>query len=462
MRKFAVLAFLALCVCVVSSKTPDDWKGRHIYQVITDRFAMPDGGDTHCDDLSKYCGGTWKGLTQNLDYLKGMGFDAIWISPVLLNTKDSYHGYSTLSLYKLNDVFGTEAEFQTLIDECHKRDIYVMVDIVPNHMAPVMFDYVTLDPFNKAEHFHDYCYIMDNDYAHNQWRVTNCRLLNLPDLNHENPFVVTKLIEYIKDFISKWNIDGLRLDATPHMPYWFLDEFQKAVGMYMIGEIFDARVDYVASYTKKIDAALNFPLYFKIGSSIGQSGPMTDLVDLIQTEQATFDNVDVLGNFIDNHDTTRFSTVTPDTWRLKNALVMSFFNRGIPVLYYGTEQQETGDKDPNNRQPLWQYGYKTDSVMYLYISKLITYRKKVSIWTQTMEYLQATKNVLSFKRGDTYFFVMNIKTAVDYTVSGVKVTADEKYCSIDDQTKCFTIGAAETSFKVQIPAGGEPMIYEKQ
>lgn len=61
------------------------WKERSIYQVLTDRFAVPGYGNSGppCDAfVGKYCGGTWSGIIEKLDYIQGMGFDAVWISPV--------------------------------------------------------------------------------------------------------------------------------------------------------------------------------------------------------------------------------------------------------------------------------------------------------------------------------------------------------------------------------------------
>ena len=56
------------------------WKQRSVYQVLTDRFARTDGSTNSCNNLSNYCGGTFQGLENQLDYIKGMGFDAIWFS----------------------------------------------------------------------------------------------------------------------------------------------------------------------------------------------------------------------------------------------------------------------------------------------------------------------------------------------------------------------------------------------
>lgn len=107
----------------------------------------------------KYCGGTWKGIQNHMKYIKDMGFDAIWISPVWKNLPNAFHGYSIVDLYNLNDNFGTPDDFKNMIKAAHDLQIYVMIDVVPNHMGSVMFDYQQINPFNKAEHYHDYCYI---------------------------------------------------------------------------------------------------------------------------------------------------------------------------------------------------------------------------------------------------------------------------------------------------------------
>eukprot|EP00122_Pirum_gemmata_P002431 Pgem_evm1s2188 len=64
-----------------------------------------------------------------------MGFDAIWISPVIKNTPNGYHGYWAEDIYSLNPYFGTEQDFVDFIKKCHDNDIHVMVDVVGNHMG---------------------------------------------------------------------------------------------------------------------------------------------------------------------------------------------------------------------------------------------------------------------------------------------------------------------------------------
>lgn len=104
---------------------------------------------------------------ENLDYIQGMGFSAVWISPVTLNLQgptaglSSYHGYWQQDLYALNYEFGDAADLKALSDALHEREMYLMIDIVVGNMAsassPSDIDYSIFNPFNSQESFHPYC-----------------------------------------------------------------------------------------------------------------------------------------------------------------------------------------------------------------------------------------------------------------------------------------------------------------
>lgn len=168
-----ITIFSLILVSLLNSIHPrskEEWKSRVIYQLLTDRFARTNGDTSPCD-LKSYCGGTFKGIINNLDYITGMGFNAIWISPIVENTDNSYHGYHMTNIYKINPKFGTEEELFELVDACHKKDVWVMVDIVANHIGPVGTNYQNIIPFNDPAHYHDYCRIEQDDFQHNQYKV---------------------------------------------------------------------------------------------------------------------------------------------------------------------------------------------------------------------------------------------------------------------------------------------------
>lgn len=134
---FASLSWFSLAIPYVLSASPEQWRHRSVYQVLTDRFARTDNSTTAACNVAdyEYCGGTWKGIEYNLDYIQDMGFDAVWISPVTKNTPAGYHGYYQTDLHKLNEHFGTEQDLKDLSSSLHRRGMYMMVDVVTNHFG---------------------------------------------------------------------------------------------------------------------------------------------------------------------------------------------------------------------------------------------------------------------------------------------------------------------------------------
>jgi glycosidase len=83
-------------------------------QVLTDRFYTGSDNPPQCN-LNNYCGGTWQGIADKLDYITSMGFDAIWISPIVENTPNGYHGYWAADLQQVNSNFCTQQDLLNLV-----------------------------------------------------------------------------------------------------------------------------------------------------------------------------------------------------------------------------------------------------------------------------------------------------------------------------------------------------------
>jgi alpha-amylase len=173
---FALVATLSLALTQTTlAASGSQWASRSIYQVLTDRFARTDGSTTFpCNTADRvYCGGTFKGIQNQLDYIQNMGFDAVWISPVTAQLRGktaygyAYHGYWQRDLYEINPQFGTSEDLRDLSDALHERGMYLMVDIVVNHngaRGPVKdIDYGVYNPFDAKKYYHPYCLIDFND-----------------------------------------------------------------------------------------------------------------------------------------------------------------------------------------------------------------------------------------------------------------------------------------------------------
>ncbi|KZT05149.1 glycoside hydrolase family 13 protein, partial [Laetiporus sulphureus 93-53] len=135
-------SLLVSCLLAAPSlaATADEWRSRSIYQLMTDRFATSDGSSPPCDVASrKYCGGTWKGIESRLDYIQHMGFDAVWISPIVANIEgetyygEAYPGYWPVDQNALNGHFGSASDLTSLSSALHSRGMYLMLDLTINH-----------------------------------------------------------------------------------------------------------------------------------------------------------------------------------------------------------------------------------------------------------------------------------------------------------------------------------------
>jgi alpha-amylase len=311
----------------------EDWKKRSVYQVLTDRFATTNGSTNACSDLSNYCGGTYQGIVNNLDYIQGLGFDAVWISPIVENLSGGYHGYWATNWENVNTNFGSKDDLKNFVEECHKRGIWVMVDVVANHVAPIGFDFSKIYPLNQSEHYHNNCDINWND----QNSVENCRLAGLPDLNQSNDYVRNYLKNWIKGIVSEFDFDGIRIDTIPEVPKDFWREYGESAGVFQMGECFNGDPAYVGPYSQYLTGLFNYPMYYTIKDVFGGQKSMYQIRDRYNEESPKFKDIDALGVFVDNHDNARFMHYYNNKQGLSSATVFSLTSRGIPFVYYGTE-----------------------------------------------------------------------------------------------------------------------------
>jgi alpha-amylase len=375
------LSFLLLSICrseenagVYAGRSAAEWKTRIIYQVLTDRFARSDKQNASCN-IRQYCGGTYKGIMNNLDYIQNLGMNAIWISPIVKNTEGSYHGYHATDFYALNTNFGTAAELKQFIAACKARDIWVMVDLVYNHVGPVGVDFSKISLFNKAEHYHDWCNVTD---WNNQWQVENCRLADLPDLKQENNWVTDELIKWSNWIIKEYSMDGIRVDTVKHIPIDFWKKLVNQSGsIYMLGEVFDGGVSYLSRYTSVMKGQLSYPMYYTLLNVYGRKQSCYQIRNRFDEYARAGIDVTVLGGFIDNHDVKRWLNSNSDWRALQNAMLFNLYSNSIPLVYYGTEQGFHGGDDPYNREAMWHSGFNQNHELYKFIATAAHQKKRV-------------------------------------------------------------------------------------
>ncbi|CAG7938004.1 unnamed protein product [Penicillium olsonii] len=387
-----VLVIIALHAVHTHAASRAQWLGRSVYQVVTDRFARTDNSTTaSCDaGLGEYCGGTFQGIINRLDYIQDLGFDAVWISPVQSQeskrTADlsAYHGYWPNDLYSINSHFGTADDLRALSAALHARDMFLMLDVVVGDMAwagnASTVDYSTFNPFNDKKYFHDYKLLSKDPVNHTcvldvslSIYATSALLsfdqcwmgddvLSLPDLRNEDKEVQQMLGDWVSELVSNYSVDGLRIDSVLNIAPDFFADFTKAAGVFTMGEGATRDASGYCSLQPDISGLLNYPLYYILSETFNTThGDLDRVVQSIDHTREQCDDVISLGTFTSNQDVPRFGSYTSDISLARNILTISMLADGIPILYYGEEQHLTGGFNPVNRESLWRTKYSMKS-----------------------------------------------------------------------------------------------------
>ena len=307
-------------------------------------------------------------------------------------------------------------------------------------MAPVDLSFELVNPFNESQYYHAKCQIENWD---DQEEVETCRLSNLPDLDQNNDFVRSTMINWVGGLKDKYGFDGLRIDTVCEVHPDFWTEFSNASGMYTIGEVFNGDIAYVSQYQQYMDGLLSYPLYFTMLDVFARQESMLALESLLGPEGSyyqMFSDLYFLGNFIDNHDNARFLYSQSSLTLYKNALTMTVMNIGIPIVYYGSEQGYNGGNDPANRESLWP-NYDINSDLYSFITTVVNTRKKEQIAHESQIQRYASDNFYSFSRGKVLVCLTNSNGEKTVTVSMTYLPfADgQTVCNVFDSFDCLTV-----------------------
>ncbi|WP_013324266.1 alpha-amylase family glycosyl hydrolase [Gloeothece verrucosa] len=420
-----------------------EFRQETIYFLVVDRFydgdpnnsegPNPELYDPQQQEWGKYWGGDLQGIIEKLDYLKNLGVTALWLTPLFEQIEDLFvesaaiHGYWTKDFKRINPRYIGEGEnpslnqtqdsrdttFDRLIRELHKRNMKLILDIVCNHSNPdisgkkgeLYDDGVKIADFNddKNHWYHHYGEIMDWE---DEWQVKNCELCGLATFNENN----TEYRNYIKAAIKQWldrGVDALRVDTVKHMPIWFWQEFNADIqshrpDVFIFGEwIYSSPndPDSVAFVNNSGMSILDFGLAMAIRQALGtwaEGG--FHLIQEVLDLDCRYEGATELITFIDNHDMHRFQSLNPDPDILRMAVALIMTSRGIPCLFYGTEQylhndtnadgNPYGNNDPYNRPMMEKW--ETDTPIYQDVRRLSGVRRlnpAVSMGSQWQKYL---------------------------------------------------------------------------
>lgn len=350
-----------------------------VYLIMPDRFANGNPENDSTDDTAEKAqrshpgrrhGGDLEGMMAHLDYIADLGATAIWSTPLLLDNENgaSYHGYSCSDYYLIDPRFGSNELFKEYVEECHKHDLKVIMDIVPNHSSTTHWWYAD-QPFADWTHQWD-------KYTQSNWTFSTNMDFNasksdlyqmesgwfdrsMADMNLDNPY----LLHYFKQWAVWWveysDLDGFRVDTYPYNEKGPMSEWCKAVmaeypNFNIVGEVWTSSIPQLAywqgdnankdGFNSNLKSIMDFPLHdamraamTEAGSNVAWGQGMTRVYDVLSHDFVYHDlsNMMIMAA---NHDTDRIGDVCEgDSRKMKIVHTLLATLRGMPQILYGDE-----------------------------------------------------------------------------------------------------------------------------
>ncbi len=430
------------------------------YMIMPDRFANGDESNdispealekANRDNKDGRHGGDIKGVIDNLDYIKSMGFTGIWLNPIVENNMPeySYHGYASTNFYKIDPRHGTNEQYKEFVDKSHEKGIKVIKDIIFNHCATNHWwikDLPAKDWVNNNENFRTsyrgevatdiYASEYDKQQFNDGWFVAT-----MPDLNQRNPFLAKYFEQNTIWWIEYAGLDGIRIDTYTYPDRTFSTNLnirlkKEYPDITILGETWLQGVPYTAyfqaynnisgNYNSYLDCVTDFPLYYATKDAFNQEETWTDglfKIYYVLAQDFLYPNPDNAVIFLDNHDLSRyFTSVGEDIKKYKMGVSLILTMRGIPVIYYGTEIAMTGEEHKGHGYIREDFpgGWKNDKINIFKQQNLLEkqktafdYFKKIANWRQTNNAVKTGKFMHFLPENNVYvYFKYTDKEAV--------------------------------------------------
>lgn len=372
-----------------------------MYSLMIDRFFDGNSNNTrklnspHVLPKVDYFGGDLEGILAKIKsgFFNNLGINTIWLSPITQNPNDAwgqftdpytkfsgYHGYWPIFVTKIDDRFGNEKILRELLSEAHSRDINVILDYVANHMhidSPTLKEHPdwTTSPVTPDGR--------PNFELWDEFRLTTWFDKHIPSLDLEKNYVYEPMTDSALYWMTNFDFDGFRHDATKHIPEVFWRRLTKKIkeslpgkNIYQIGETYGSP-SLISSYVRNgmLDGQFDFNVYDSfIWSIINKDGSFYNVDKTLQESLRTYGYHNLMGYITGNHDRPRFislagGAVSPDEdwkragWKREIGVGDSSSYRylsilhafiltipGVPTVYYGDEYGDPGANDPDNRR----------------------------------------------------------------------------------------------------------------
>ncbi len=422
--------------------TAPEWAKETIwYQIFPERFGNgdpslnPEGTVAWGSEDPKpdsFFGGDFQGVIDHLDHIESLGVNGLYFTPIF--KAYSNHKYDTIDYMEIDPQFGDKETFRTLVKECHKRGIRVMLDAVFNHSGYYFAPFQDVLKNGVQSKYYQWFHMWEQEVKTEPQPNydTFAFVPEMPKLNTEHPEVKQHLLDVAKYWVEEFDIDGWRLDVANEVDHAFWRDFRRAVKSvkpetYILGEIWHDSMPWLQG--DQFDAVMNYPFTNAVLKYFNDEMSLDHFKNQITHVQHMYpENVnEVSFNLLDSHDTKRILTYADgDKDAVKMMYLFQLSYEGAPCIYYGDEIGMTGGDDPGCRKCMEWDEDEQDLELFNFVKTLIHLRKTEPAF--------GNRGKLSFR--DTDDVLVYEKNAEDQTLLfAVNTLSEEQTLTIDENVE---------------------------
>lgn len=386
-----------------------------IYQIFPDRFCNGDNskniegtlswGKGKVNTKSMY-GGDLRGVIEKLSYLKELGVNLIYLTPVFKSTTN--HKYNTKDYFDIDPQFGTINEARELVEKAHNNGIKIIFDAVFNHSGSDFFAFKDLIKNQQQSKYKEWYFI-------DSWPVSQAKdkyytfangCENMPKLNTNNEEVKEYLLSVGEYWIKEIGIDGWRLDVCDEVGHEFWREFRKRIkkankNTIIIGEIMHEANSFLKG--DQLDGIMNYPFKNAIIDFFGKNIiNAREFLDIMAENRVLYMDsiIRQMWNLIGSHDTKRiYNECEGNINKIKLAIAYQFLYIGVPYIYYGDEIGLDGEDDPDNRKcMIWDEENQNKDLLNFYKMMIKLRKANKELIYGDFEEIYCKNDLLAFKR----------------------------------------------------------------
>ena len=338
--------------------------------------------------------GDFNGITNDLDRLKTLGVDVLWLMPIHPIGQAKKKGtigspYAVRDFYAINPDYGTAADLKRLVAESHRRGMKVIIDIVANHTA---WDSVMMKtPAFYTRNAKGEIIPPVPDWA------------DVADLNYENPELRKYMIDVLMFWVREYDLDGFRCDVAGFVPTDFWETARAEIDKIKPDTIWLAEWESPDLMVKAFNLDYSWAMHSALDKVLHGQAPASEVRRVWEEQAGKYPKGSLRMRFSDNHDERRAIARFGERGALA-AQALAFTLDGVPMLYNGMEAGDTTESGApalfEKRPILWQFAERRQEFPKFY-SGMIALRKSSNalrrgdlIWVRNSD----EARVLTFSR----------------------------------------------------------------